>query len=164
MRLACSPAGQYGNWIIHQDGLEGSTALWELGLEQSGFTWFHDDGSSDYVVLHYLGVENVMSIKKQPTGIIQWHKRDTAGLNFSSFFFKSKAVGSLWCWSLYKSNILSEKNYTTSNYILWRSKAANSVQNRIKARLVWTHHMRLSCMPSLTVCSVRAAAEMTILH
>lgn len=56
------------------------------------------------------------------------------------------------------------KNYTTSNYILWRSKAANSVQNRIKAGLVQTHHMRLFCMPSLTVCSVRAEAKMTILH
>lgn len=56
------------------------------------------------------------------------------------------------------------KNYTTSNYIVWRSKVANSVQNRIKAGLVLTHHMRLFCMPSLTVCSVRAAAKMTILH
>lgn len=56
-----------------------------------------------------------------------------------------------WCSSLYKSNIFQTIQPVTT--IIWRSKVAYSVQNRIKAGLVQAHHMRLflhaqfDCLP-----------------
>lgn len=63
-----------------------------------------------------------------------------------------------WCSSLYKSNIFQTIQPVTT--IIWISKAANSVENRIKAGLVQAHHMQLFCMASLTACSVRTATNL----
>lgn len=72
-----------------------SCCLWELGRDHLRLTLFYM--MKNLIRLFYSGVENVLyCYKNKPTGIIQWHKRDTAGhYLFFFIFFKSKAVGCL---------------------------------------------------------------------
>lgn len=58
--------------------------------------------------------------KNKPTGIIQWHKRDTAGLYFYSFFvfLKIKGIVDAREVEAFTKVTFYPKNYTNSNYIL----------------------------------------------
>jgi len=48
----------------------------------------HDEGLIRLFYIILMLVENVLyQDKNKPTGIIQWHKRDTAGLYFCFLFF-----------------------------------------------------------------------------
>lgn len=73
--------------------------------------------TSFYIILMF---ENVLfPYKNKPTGIIQWHKRDTAGLYlcFSFFFLNQRQLDACDVEAFTKVTFYP-KNYTTSNYIL----------------------------------------------
>lgn len=67
-----SPVGQYATKSSVKGGPEGPSAFWELRL--------------DHCIEIDLETQYPWTIK-QPTGIIQWHKRDTAGLKILCFFY-----------------------------------------------------------------------------
>lgn len=135
--------GTHAHWLgnmaiqssikINSKDLLHSCCLWELGRDRSVSAWFEMKVwiMSFYIILMFENVILISIKKTKPTGRIQWHKKGHCRALFMFFiFFLIKGRWCLWCWSLYKSNILSEK--TIQPVTTYSEEARRLIQFKIR--------------------------------